>query len=793
MAAMATLSPETPHAQTHRDPPSCTAAGGASLCGLSGLHAGMSFNRGLERALEEASLSGRLNLSGRKLKEFPKQQNYDLTDTVEADLSRNRLCDVPPELFHWVALERLSLYHNSIRSVPDTLTSLHTLNTLNISRNQLCVLPACVCVLPLRVLNVSNNKLNSLPDALSSIHTLMELDVSCNELTSLPRHMGRLRALRELNLRRNLLCVLPDDLACVALVKLDFSCNKVSTIPTSYRKMTQLQTLILDNNPLQSPPTQVCMRGMVHIFKYLSLEACPGEKIDSLYQPIADKIDGLYQPINDKMRLSRPGTGSVEDMSCVSCRHSDSGLGSDSGDKRLSTTEPSDEDSLSLSHIIREEAGLNTQGEGLNRDDSTDHISSLSVDPDCSLQLNHQDQTHTLSSPFISYIQSRTADFDEPLRIEEDVNWSTQTQAEVQLIQQLREAVELLQDPSRANMSSGMSIFPGETACLEETLNGQQHEEETAPPKIEGDSAGLASPPFGLKPRSATPHPTTPPNTPPEAHADVFRLSKEAADPQFTMRRRMEQLKEEMELMEQLRQAIEGRLKVSLCEDLGSALSDGVVLCHLANHLRPRTINSIHVPSPAVPKLSMAKCRRNVESFLDACRKMGVPESSVCSAYDILQSRLRPLEATVRALLLLTADRDDGGIGRGEGRGVERGIGRGERGGVERGIGRARDGGREGGVESSRQRGKEGGRERGEEGGREGAVEGEREGAVESDRGLERESEKEREREGYLFLFLPLLAPPPGWQLWDLIGSCRLHLLCCLLIALLAYSITEFT
>lgn len=26
------------------------------------------------------------------------------------------------------------------------------------------------------------------------------------------------------------------------------------------------------------------------------------------------------------------------------------------------------------------------------------------------------------------------------------------------------------------------------------------------------------------------------------------------------------------------------------------------------------------------PKLSMAKCRRNVENFLDACRKIGVPE-----------------------------------------------------------------------------------------------------------------------------------------------------------------------
>ncbi|MEQ2246123.1 hypothetical protein ILYODFUR_034970 [Ilyodon furcidens] len=79
-------------------------------------------------------------------------------------------------------------------------------------------------------------------------------------------------------------------------------------------------------------------------------------------------------------------------------------------------------------------------------------------------------------------------------------------------------------------------------------------------------------------------------------------------------------------LVEQLRKNIEARLKVALPSDLGAALTDGVVLCHLANHVRPRSVSSIHVPSPAVPKLTMAKCRRNVENFLEACRRIGVPQ-----------------------------------------------------------------------------------------------------------------------------------------------------------------------
>ena len=111
-----------------------------------------------------------------------------------------------------------------------------------------------------------------------------------------------------------------------------------------------------------------------------------------------------------------------------------------------------------------------------------------------------------------------------------------------------------------------------------------------------------------------------------------------------------------------LRHQIESRLKVgprtqrlatqilvqvSLGEDLAASLTDGVVLCHIANHCSPRSVSSIHVPSPAVvslllsfffflrfltffsqPKLSAAKCRRNVDNFLAACRKIGVREVS---------------------------------------------------------------------------------------------------------------------------------------------------------------------
>uniref|UniRef100_A0A3B4GSQ2 Leucine rich repeats and calponin homology domain containing 1 n=1 Tax=Pundamilia nyererei TaxID=303518 RepID=A0A3B4GSQ2_9CICH len=607
-------------------------------------------NRGLERALEEAAASGVLNLSCRKLKEFPRTAaNHDLSDTVEADLSKNRLTDVPSEVCHLVALETLNLYHNCIRSIPDSIISLQSLTSLNLSRNQLGYLPACLCGLPLRVLNASNNKLVSLPETIGQLQRLMELDISCNEITALPRHIGRLKALRELNVRRNLLCVLPEDLADLPLVKFDFSCNKVSTIPVCYRKMKQLQTLQLENNPLQSPPAQICIKGKVHIFKYLSIEACRSEKMP----------DSLYLPVMGRINLSRPTTGSVEDMEQQKKQDSDSGVGSDNGDKRLSATEPSDEDSLSLnvpmSHITEE---------GIGKDDSSEHISSLTADPNSdSVQLieesptealRDQNRDSSLSTRFINYIKGRTAaDFDEPLRIEEDSHWSTQqtskvtggTELHIDMINQLKEAVELLQDPSRVNTEedlSGVQLYPVEMVTVDESLNGQDSDDGATSPKRNDRSPvsgppSFSSPPFGLKPRS------------------VFlrsHKSLESVDPQFTMRRKMEQLREELELMEQLRDSIESRLKVVLPEDLGSSLMDGVVLCHLANHIRPRSVASIHVPSPAVPKLSMAKCRRNVENFLDACRKIGVPEDKLCLPHHILEEKgLVKVSITVQALV----------------------------------------------------------------------------------------------------------------------------------------------
>ncbi|XP_022430552.1 leucine-rich repeat and calponin homology domain-containing protein 1 isoform X4 [Delphinapterus leucas] len=590
----------------------------------------------------------------------------------DSHLSKNRLVEVPMELCHFVSLEILNLYHNCIRVIPEAIVNLQTLTYLNLSRNQLSALPACLCGLPLKVLIASNNKLGSLPEEIGQLKQLMELDVSCNEITALPQQIGQLKSLRELNVRRNYLKVLPQELVDLPLVKFDFSCNKVLVIPICFREMKQLQVLLLENNPLQSPPAQICTKGKVHIFKYLSIQACQIKTTDSLYLHTMERPH-LHQHVEDGKK------------------DSDSGVGSDNGDKRLSATEPSDEDAISLnvpmSNIMEEEQQI--------KEDSCHRLSPAKGEfhqefqPAPSLVSDNENSgeerdqfshgADILHSEFINYIKERTETCEELLRIEEDAHWpsegiissSKDQDMNIAMIEQLREAVDLLQDPNRLSTDiaerSVVNFYPVDSAedleLQDSALNGQIQLETSPECEVQNDltlqSNGSEYSPnemrenspaisptntstalFGLKPRSVFLRP---------------QRNLESIDPQFTIRRKMEQMREEKELVEQLRESIEMRLKVSLHEDLGAALMDGVVLCHLVNHIRPRSVASIHVPSPAVPKLSMAKCRRNVENFLEACRKLGVPEEKLCLPHHILEEKgLVKVGITVQALLDVT-------------------------------------------------------------------------------------------------------------------------------------------
>ncbi|XP_039930810.1 DISP complex protein LRCH3 isoform X15 [Hirundo rustica] len=701
-------------------PAACPAPPGPSAPG--------SWSRSLDRALEEAAVSGTLSLSGRKLRDYPRASaaNHDLSDTTQADLSRNRLSELPAEACHFVSLETLNLYQNCIRYIPEAVLNLQSLTFLNISRNQLSTLPVHLCSLPLKVLIASNNKLVSIPEEIGQLRQLTELDVSCNEIQTIPPQIGNLESLRDLNVRRNNLVHLPEELAELPLIRLDFSCNKITTIPVCYRNLRHLQTIMLENNPLQSPPAQICIKGKIHIFKYLNIEAC---KI-APDLPDYDRRPMGFGSCHEELYSSRP-YGAL-----------DSGFNSvDSGDKRWSGNEPTDELSdlpLRVAEITKEQrlrresqyqenrgSAVVTNG-GVEHDlDQIDYIDSCATEeeeeevrqPKCL-------DPDSLSSQFMAYIdQRRISNESSPVKpvsirefqrtedtrrhLHQNRDTDELRRPETLNLMQDREHHQVLRSyvdrterplpdsPYFLSLSSHLTQVPNADSELhrrhiertrrEAQLAALQYEEERMRTKqIQREAVfDFVKQKASLSPQKQSPmdsecpfpsrrsqhtddsallvsddRSTITPGSPTaqtavaSSSACALSPANDSADPR--VRQNSKQREEELELIEQLRKNIESRLKVSLPSDLGAALTDGVVLCHLANHVRPRSVPSIHVPSPAVPKLTMAKCRRNVENFLEACRRIGVPQEQLCLPLHILEEKgLTQVAVTVQALLEL--------------------------------------------------------------------------------------------------------------------------------------------
>ncbi|NXL84542.1 LRCH3 protein, partial [Alectura lathami] len=680
-----------------------------------------------------------------------------------SDLSRNRLSELPAEACHFVSLESLNLYQNCIRYIPEAILNLQSLTFLNISRNQLSTLPVHLCSLPLKVLIASNNKLVSIPEEIGQLRQLTELDVSCNEIQTIPPQIGNLESLRDLNVRRNHLVRLPEELAELPLIRLDFSCNKITTIPVCYRNLRHLQTIMLENNPLQSPPAQICIKGKIHIFKYLNIEAC---KI-APDLPDYDRRPMGFGSCHEELYSSRP-YGAL-----------DSGFNSvDSGDKRWSGNEPTDEFSdlpLRVAEITKEQrlrresqyqehrgSAVVTNG-GVEHDlDQIDYIDSCATEeeeeevrqPKCV-------DSDSLSSQFMAYIDQRRVSNEgspvKPVSVRElqkaedtrrylqqnrppaDSPYflslsshhsqvpSTDTELHRRHIERTRREAQLaaLQyeeermrtkqiqreavldfvkqkaslSPQKQSPLDSECPFPSrrsqhtDDSALLVSLSGLNQESCATPltpasafSPVKSDDRSTISP---GSPTTQTVHLSPPypghaalpsyrnPSQRPEsflfraavrdeANKAVTSPSTRALSPandsaDTRVRQNSKQREEELELIEQLRKNIESRLKVSLPSDLGAALTDGVVLCHLANHVRPRSVPSIHVPSPAVPKLTMAKCRRNVENFLEACRRIGVPQDNLCSPSDILQLNLS-VKRTVETLLSLGTDSEESSL-----------------------------------------------------------------------------------------------------------------------------------
>ncbi|OQV23760.1 putative Leucine-rich repeat and calponin-like proteiny domain-containing protein 3 [Hypsibius exemplaris] len=642
--------------------------------------------RTVERIVDDAECTGDLCLAGRNLKDFPISKNNNLIDTARADVSRNRFLDVPAELCQLVFLEQLNCRENLLRAIPKDFARLTCLVELDISRNNITTIPAALCKLPLQILLISHNRLQTLPVEIDQFRALRELDASCNEISLLPTQLSHLSTLRRLDLRKNYITHLPLEVKKLSLVYLDLSGNSITALPTNLREMSSLQTLLLAGNPLLLPTAPISARGTIHIFKCLeraaSQTSAPSSKTprDFSYAnrdersytiPVKVSSERFRQPVisfspTSPVAITAPislqsrpiPSESIEisagvyaiphkvthrslpvSTSCPVISKAPLQLAPSSSlsEEKSSTSSPSSSGVVSSTDGVSDEGvdtGHSDQGNvssdgprNAPRKSSLTNLPSSQIPKKSSANVVFKPHGAVPSLPTPSVVKSATKP---PLQ-------SGGRRLSGGSVTASRDA---LHTPSSHSPSNGGGSGGGGTSVVGDSSrnlsarSSQQHNK-ISPARKDGT--------MSVAPKArVSPHRVTPGSKIGSTLDKAAEAGGKESNPNFTIRRQQEQLREETEKLEMLKKYIETRLKLGLPEDVMESLQDGVVLCHLVNNIRPRSVISIHVPpttQAGVVKLTPAKSRRNVENFLDACRRLGVAEVLICSSADILEGK----------------------------------------------------------------------------------------------------------------------------------------------------------
>jgi len=155
----------------------------------------------------------------------------------------------------------LDLSKNKLKVLPDKISSLQKLKSLNISENKLSAgsVNSISSLSALQTLLIGKNQLG----IKKNVSEKLERGGNYNILPDLPS------GIKQLKIEQNSLTSIPMQMfSLTKLEKLDLSCNKISIIPSEISKLINLTELNLDHNNLVSVPEEC---GELKKLKSLSL------------------------------------------------------------------------------------------------------------------------------------------------------------------------------------------------------------------------------------------------------------------------------------------------------------------------------------------------------------------------------------------------------------------------------------------------------------------------------------------------------------------------------------------
>ena len=243
----------------------------------------------------------RLKLSGKSVTPIPLGKNelvshsrslsflevFGLFEVEVLDLSTERtscldfrLDRLPREIGYLYRLRVLNLDVNALTSLPNEISELNHLECLTVSCNKLQTLPwSYKKLIHLQSLHLASNCFQAFPLVICHMLSLTFLDLSCNQIRLLPPMLSRVTHLRTLMLFNNKIDLWPDALCdLLDLHTLWLGKNQLTHLPTRFGQLKDLDwtnyqvSSNIDDNPLITPPLNVCQLGIQAIREFLQME-----------------------------------------------------------------------------------------------------------------------------------------------------------------------------------------------------------------------------------------------------------------------------------------------------------------------------------------------------------------------------------------------------------------------------------------------------------------------------------------------------------------------------------------
>ncbi|KAI6650241.1 Leucine-rich repeat-containing protein 40 [Oopsacas minuta] len=250
--------------------------GGMATSQLGGITSGM---------LDEAQRTGKMNLVARGIEEICEEIlgiNQRSTNEGGVDFEASGL-----KWYERVTVTVLLLNSNSIKQIPDGISRLEPLITLDCGANEIALVsPEIGKLKNLTSLSLASNVIPSLPPQISGLTLLTFLKLDSNQLTEIGDWIGALSKLTSLSARDNKLTKVSASVgALVNLTKLDLSHNQLETLPEEIGTLSVLKDFLCFRNKLIIAPDLSRMTSLYHLD--MSLNRL--EKFPTLPQGVALK------------------------------------------------------------------------------------------------------------------------------------------------------------------------------------------------------------------------------------------------------------------------------------------------------------------------------------------------------------------------------------------------------------------------------------------------------------------------------------------------------------------------